>query len=67
MSDTETPAKASAAKRGYRVGGETLSHDLRIRVGETDFKALQRYAKRKKTSAAAAARQILHDVLTEKK
>ena len=55
--------KKPAAKRGYRVGGVTLSHDLRVRITEEDYKALTKYAKRQKTTTAAAARQILHDAL----
>lgn len=62
MSDEKKTTKA-AAKRGYRVGGVTLSYDLRVRITEADYKALQRYAKQHKTTAAAAARQLLQIAL----
>lgn len=58
MSDEKKPAK-----RGYRAGGVTLACDIRVRVTAADSELLTRYAKKHKTTRAAAARKLLHDAL----
>lgn len=58
MSDNKKPEK-----RPYKVGGVTLSHDVRVRIDETTYTALTKYAARQKTTRAAAARQLLTDAL----
>lgn len=60
MSDAKKPEKA---KRGYKVGGEALACDLRVRLDAATAAQLAETAKRKKTTRAAIARQILQDAL----
>lgn len=55
--------KPDAQKRGYKVGGESLAYDLRVRISAETAKRLAEYAKRHKTTRADAARRILDAAL----
>ncbi len=55
--------KPEKVKRGYRAGGEKLSYDLRVRLDEATAQQLAAAAKRRKTTRAELARQILRDAL----
>lgn len=65
MSDTQQPEKK---KRGYRIdNGKALCYDLRVRIDADTVKRLEAAAKRKKTTRAAIAREILQSALNPDK
>ena len=65
MSDNQNAGKV---KRGYRIdNGKALCYDLRVRLDAETVKKLEAAAKRKKTTRAAIAREILKNALTAEK
>lgn len=61
MSDKKPEKKE---KRGYRVGGQPLAYDLRVRIDAETAEKLAEAAAKKGTTRAAYARSIIHDALS---
>lgn len=61
MSDKQQ--KPEKQKRGYKIGGVRLEHDIRVRVTAADAQRLAEYAAEHETTRAAAARELLHTAL----
>lgn len=56
-------AKPEKVKREYRLNGEALAVDLKVRIDADTAKRLTAAAKRQKISRAALARRILREAM----